>query len=342
MPNIMLTYRCNLKCPYCFANEFVNKQYTDITIDDFNKAVEFVTRINTAHIGLIGGEPTIHPQFAEIVKSLLDNEKVEYITVYSNGLYLDKYFDLLINPKVHILVNCNSPEDIGEQNFEKLKSNLDVIFKEESFRNNINLGCNLYDQNKDYTFIRELLVRYNLHRLRISLTVPDFSSCANIDILEHFKSKKDFILSFLRSMDQIQVLPYYDCNKPPYCIWTDEEKEWLEAYVKKYPIKDSNLIGNCSQCYPVIDILPNLNAVRCFGMSDFMKVNIEDFRDVGDLASYFINCIDTNAYKISGGTSCNTCYEKSIRHCTAGCIGFKADSIRKANAFFDSMNESDS
>ena len=29
MPNIMLTYRCNLNCPYCFANEFVNKKNTD-------------------------------------------------------------------------------------------------------------------------------------------------------------------------------------------------------------------------------------------------------------------------------------------------------------------------
>ncbi len=32
MPNIMLTYRCNLKCPYCFANEFVNKKNTDISL----------------------------------------------------------------------------------------------------------------------------------------------------------------------------------------------------------------------------------------------------------------------------------------------------------------------
>ena len=62
MPNIMLTYRCNLHCPYCFANEFVNKEKTDITIRDFLKAVSFITRTES-YVGIIGGEPTVHPGF---------------------------------------------------------------------------------------------------------------------------------------------------------------------------------------------------------------------------------------------------------------------------------------
>ena len=44
MPNIMLTYRCNLKCPYCFANEFVNKKNTDISLENFEKALDFIDR----------------------------------------------------------------------------------------------------------------------------------------------------------------------------------------------------------------------------------------------------------------------------------------------------------
>lgn len=337
MPNIMLTYRCNLHCSYCFANEFVNKQNTDITFENFEKAISFLTKTGSSHIGLIGGEPTLHPKFGEMMERLISNERVDGITVYTNGLLLQHYIPLLTDPKVRILINCNSPAVIGERAFQTIRNNLDKLITEKGIRDRINLGINLYSDDMDYEYMVELLKRYALHRVRISVTVPDFSACGKVDVLEYFKSRKQFLLGFLRVMDSIQVVPYYDCNKPPYCIWTDEEKKWLESYVAKYPIQDSNLIGNHSQCFPVIDILPNLQAVRCFGMSDYLKLNIDDFKDVPDIANYFINSIDSNAYKISACADCRECYERNIRHCTAGCIGFKAAQITAANDFFSNL-----
>ena len=62
-----------------------------------------------------------------------------------------------------------------------------------------------------------------------------------------------------------------------------EERNWVTAYVKKYKVSESNLVGNQSICYPVIDILPTLEAVRCFGMSSFEKVRLQDFASVTDL-----------------------------------------------------------
>ena len=277
MPNIMLTYRCNLHCSYCFANEFVNKCSTDITLEDFQTAVDFLTKEGPASVGLIGGEPTLHPYFETIMQSLINNPSIEAITVYSNGLLIEKYLDVLINPKVHILVNCNSPAVIGGKAFETIFHALQVLLSRDEMKLRLNVGINLYDINMDYQYMINLLKDLSLHRVRISVTVPDFSVCGDVDVLEYFRAKKQFLLQFFRDMDEILVLPYYDCNKPPYCIWTEEEKAWLEAYVNKYPVKESNLIGNHSQCFPVIDILPSLQAVRCFGMSDFIKANIQDF-----------------------------------------------------------------
>lgn len=42
MANIMLTDACNLKCPYCFANEFVNKDKNDITEEAIDEAKDFI------------------------------------------------------------------------------------------------------------------------------------------------------------------------------------------------------------------------------------------------------------------------------------------------------------
>lgn len=337
MPNIMVTYRCNLHCPYCFANEFVNLSSTDMTLEAFDKAISFLTKSGPTCLGLIGGEPTLHPQFGDILKRIINNPYITEATIYTNGILIDKYIKLLVHPKFRILVNWNSNVQIGEQTFMRIQDNVDTLMFEYHMKDRINLGLNLYDKDMDYSYMLKLLKRYDLHRLRISLTVPNFEEGLRVDVMEYFKNNKDFLLRFFKDMDSIQVLPYYDCNKPPYCIWTDEEREWLESYVKKYPVSESTLIGNKSFCYPVVDILPTLQAVRCFGMSDFDKVNIDDFENVADIASYFLNKVDACAYKISAHESCKACYQRITRHCTAGCIGFKAKGLSNVNTFISHL-----
>lgn len=337
MPNIMLTYRCNLKCPYCFANEFVNKNKTDISIENFETAVNFLTKNGKTSIGLIGGEPTLHPDFKEIIKKLLANRKIEEVTVYTNGILLGEYIYELVHPKVRILVNCNSPTEIGESNYKKIVDNLDTLFNKYYMKDRINLGINLYSDNLNYQYMIELLKRYQLHRVRISITVPDFSTVGDVDVIDYFKQRKPFLLEFFKNMDSIQVLPYYDCNKPPFCIWNEEERSWIENYVSKYPVSECNLIGRKSTCWPVIDILPDLKAVRCFGMSDFLKLNIADFEDITDLASYFLNEIDANIYNICKSEMCVNCYERKVRHCVSGCLGFKSHKINQINNYISNL-----
>lgn len=331
MPNIMLTYRCNLHCSYCFANEFVNKENTDIRIQDFIKAVSFLTREGKCQIGLIGGEPTLHPGFQVILEMLTANPRVSGITLYTNGLLLDRYIDQITHPKVGILVNCNSPFVIGKETYARIKRNLDSLMLHNGMRDRIRLGINLYSNDMDYSYIMELLQRYEHHRVRISLTVPDFSACGEVDVFEYFSKRKEFLLEFFRKMDGIQVLPFFDCNRPPDCIWTDEERQWLREYVAKYPEQESNLINAHSHCLPVMDILPNLQAVRCFGMSDFMKVPIDEYRCPSELSNYFQNEIDSNAYKLPSCEACKGCYERKVRLCVPGCMGFKTSRIHSSN-----------
>ena len=337
MPHIMLTYRCNLRCPYCFANEFVNKDKTDITIRNFLKAVSFITRDGSSNIGLIGGEPTLHPGFREIMELLIANPKVQYITLYTNGLLLDRFIPQVTNPKVRTLVNCNSPTIIGEESYARMKQNLDELFLRHNMKDQLILGINLYRDDMDYSYIMELLQRYGLERLRISVAVPDFSTVGEVDILEYFRKKKPFLMKFFRDMDSIHVLPHYDCNYPPPCIWAKEEKEWLQAYSAKHPDCKVNLTNAANLCFPAIDILPNLQAVRCFGMSDFLKVSIEEFDSVGDLRRFFMNEIDSVAVKLAADKACRDCYGRKTGACYTGCLGFKASRIRACNEAIDRL-----
>lgn len=331
MANIMLNYRCNLRCPYCFANEFVGRENTDISVENFLKAVSFITKSGENRIGLIGGEPTIHPGFQVMMDLLIANPRVKYIEVFTNGLLVDRYIQQLTHPKVDVCINCNSPQMIGEKAYACLQNNLDLLLLQHDMKDRVQLGINLYNNNLDYSYIMDLLQRYDLHRLRTSITVPDFSANHIPDAMEYFRQRKKYLLDFYRCMESINVLPYSDCNRPPFCVWDDDEKQWLLEYVTKFPDRHSNLTDPCSMCVPAIDILPNLQAVRCFGMSDFLKVPISDFADLDDITHFFLNEIDADAYKIPTCADCKECHEFKIRHCIGCCIGYKASRIRSCN-----------
>lgn len=75
--------------------------------------------------------------------------------------------------EVFLLINCNSPKDIGKQQFVRLQENLDRIFRIPEVWKRVNLGINLYKNDLDYTYILNLLTRHNLHRVRTSVTVPN-------------------------------------------------------------------------------------------------------------------------------------------------------------------------
>ena len=327
MPNISLTFRCNLRCPYCFAHGLMDASPEDITLENFDKAVEFLTREAPVHVGLIGGEPTLHPQFGEMLRRTIDNPRITSATVFTNGILLGRYLDLVAHPKVSLLVNWNSPEMLGDAVFQAIQDNADALVFEHHMERRLNLGFNLSDTSMDYGYLMDILRRYGLHKVRLSITVPSFPAGCRDDVLAYFRSYKAFLMAFFHDMDSIGVLPYYDCNRPPYCIWTDEEKRWLEGYVGKYKEPENPLANTKSFCRPVIDILPDLRAVRCFGMSFFEKASIADFSSLEELTAHFMRLIDARAYKIPASGECGDCHLRRTWLCCQGCMGFKAESI---------------
>lgn len=325
----MLTYRCNLKCKYCFANDMVNLEKSDISLENLRKAFDFLSTSNNRSIGLIGGEPTIHPSFDAILDELSEDERFDSVTIYTNGIELEKYVEKLQNPKFKVLINCNAPSIIGDRNFSKLKQSINRCTESE-LKKRVNLGINLYQDDMDYKFIFDLTKEFGLHRLRISISVPNDIEQKARRSLDYLKERKRFLFSFLQECDRNEVVPYYDCNILPFCIWDEKEQNWISEFIRKYNVKSTNLIGARSYCFPVIDILPDLQVVRCFGMSDCSKVNISQFKELADLAGYYSNVIDSHVFHIFDDAKCKDCYERKTKQCSAGCLAFmqkKIDSI---------------
>ena len=63
MANIAITNYCNLKCPYCFADDMIHDDNKNMSLENYVKILRYLIQYNETDIGIIGGEPTLHPQF---------------------------------------------------------------------------------------------------------------------------------------------------------------------------------------------------------------------------------------------------------------------------------------
>ncbi|MBQ8887741.1 MAG: radical SAM protein [Candidatus Gastranaerophilales bacterium] len=323
MANIFLTKKCNLKCPYCFANEFVNKNQEEFSIENLIKVINFITKDGTSRIGLIGGEPTLYSKFRELIKILDKNNKVKDVIIYTNGIEIDKYINHLNPKKYSLLLNCNSPEQLGE-NYVKLKNNL-LLLKKANLT--FKLGLNLWNSNFAYIF--ELLKLINRNDLRFSYAIQNDKKVNNSNIIEEFKKQKSLLFDFFNACLIRNIVPSYDCNSFPDCIFTNEEKILLvkiKQLAEKYDVDSP--ISSCRTCNPVIDIFPDLSAIRCFGLSDFSKINISDFDNLEQLKRYYYAKIDIFAKISYVIPMCENCKMRILNKCGI-CFAYKLSKIKK-------------
>lgn len=87
---INVTERCNLKCMGCdHAMGFIPERHIGLAdIDKDLKGLKNVVHARTVRV--IGGEPLLHPEFENIVKSIHRESVADYIELWTNGTLLHK------------------------------------------------------------------------------------------------------------------------------------------------------------------------------------------------------------------------------------------------------------
>lgn len=318
MPNIAVTNYCNLKCPYCFADDMIQEKTVSISMDDYCKILEFVSRTPNNHVGIIGGEPCLHPQFDEIIKETNKycRECNTDATLFTNGIELDKYIPLL-GERIGILINCNDPKYQKEELFQKQRACLDHLYELSWFNDGhggskANCGCNVHPGQDTYDFIWEIVERYKLDHIRCSVVSP--GGCyksMRTDKEGYYNKMKPIFINFVKEAAKHHCKLNMDCGHIPMCYFNREEKELLEA----------NCMNLYSEwCNPVIDITPDFRATACFGSYD--PVDIRDFNNIMELDRYLL--LTKNAPKAEANCTgrCTTCKKHDLKQCQGGCLGF--------------------
>lgn len=320
MPNIAVTNYCNLKCPYCFADDMIQEKSISITMEDFCRILEWVSRTPKNHVGIIGGEPTLHPQFDEILKETnrYCKECNTGATLFTNGIELEKWMPL-IGDRIGILINCNGPQYQSEEVFAKQRKTLDHLAELSWFDRKANCGYNIHLGQEDYSFIWDIVDRYKLDHLRTSVVSPAAQYEEwRYDKEGYYKSIKPIFLQFVKDAVRHNCRLNMDCGHIPMCYFNREETELL-----------TSICDNLYQewCDPVVDITPEFKATACFGSYD--PIDIRDFDTLFELERYML--LKKNYPKAQANCTgkCSTCKKHENLQCQGGCLGFADANMSK-------------
>lgn len=136
LPIIEITDACNLECPICLVH---NRNRYFMTLEEYQAIIDglILCEGTLDLINLSGGEPTIHPQFFQMVDMSIRSE-IMRVTLSSNGLRIarDERFaaelaerDVVLSlqldgfrPETHIALRGSDLTEIKGMALEKLKS----------------------------------------------------------------------------------------------------------------------------------------------------------------------------------------------------------------------------
>ena len=82
---VEVTTSCNLTCPMCFASSAPGGKH--LSVAECRRAIDRLIEVEGRPevVQLSGGEPTVHPQFTEILDYAL-SRPIDYVTINTNGL----------------------------------------------------------------------------------------------------------------------------------------------------------------------------------------------------------------------------------------------------------------
>ena len=194
---LIITSRCNFKCPYCRGTD-INGQQGDMPLEDIKKVIDLWSKNNIQNVRFSGGEPTIHKNIKDIIAYTKNNCKdIKHIAISTNGYSnLDLYYDLIrlgVNDfSISLDACCSSIGDIMsggvKGSWNKVVENIKVL----SNLTYVTVGV-VFDKQNSQDMRDTIIFAHDLGvsdiRIISAAQWNDFSIFENLDIPEEILSQ---------------------------------------------------------------------------------------------------------------------------------------------------------
>ena len=317
--NIIITTRCNLNCRYCFARDTLKgipSEECDIGLRRFEEALDFLERSDIEEVRLLGGEPTLHPEFGELIKRAV--ERGLRVVIFTNGLLSGPSLGAIEpTPPKSVITLLNATMFPSLSSFHQ-KRFLKTLSRLES---RVTLGFTIDRPAFQCDFLLELIDRYHLSRnIRLGLANP----CLGGDNeYLHPKQYPDVglrVSAFSRDADRMGVSLGFDCGFVP-CMFPGDTIELFRTGGAEIGMK----------CAPILDILPDGRIISCFPLACMGDDVLSGQKNVSEIKEHF--SAKLSPYRQVGVyRSCFSCVNKKSGRCTGGCLAAALQRFRKGGS----------
>ncbi len=302
MANILITNACNANCSFCFAREQTRQQAKFLSMAAVEERLLFLQHSDVDQARLMGGEPTLHPQFQEIVSRVMSTGMK--LAVFSNGFIPEKALTCLSEfpaERCAILINVNALEAAPKFQDKLLK----VL---RTLQEKVTLGFTVVNPSFDLLNYFKWIKIYGLQRkIRLGLAMPIYGGDNRFLPPKHYPATaRSVLLNAVKAHEQGIDLEF-DCGFVQ-CMFTKEESQALEKLGVKLE----------SQCAPNLDIGVDGNIFHCFCLSN-LYIGMKEAPIVRKAVDVLNE--QRRSFRESGiYPECAHCPERVRGHCCAGCL----------------------
>ena len=312
MANVLFTTYCNRNCAYCFAKDKVDlgKDKGDpsknISPEALEKIIAFYKKSMLPRFVILGGEPTLHPQFTKLLDRVLEESSFQSILVFTNGIMPDNvlaYLGGCTDKRLKIAMNLNAPNQYPPSQMEHIHH----VFK--TIGGMVGLGINIYRPGQDYNYLINEIETYGLVKhIRLGLTHPIAGTANRYAKQTDFPQIAEDIVSFAEKAFHKNISFSFDCGFE-FCMFTlDQHRELLRFGIKFK-----------SMCDPIVDIGPDLKVWRCFPLLNHTSEHLDSFEHRNDIIQYY-NQKYRKIQRMGNRSDCPECRYRINGLCSGGCL----------------------
>jgi MoaA/NifB/PqqE/SkfB family radical SAM enzyme len=322
--NLLITAKCQKKCSFCFERNNPNLVERDMTLQEIARFLDLcsVQGIPRPNLVLMGGEPTAHPQFGEII-NLFQQRKFRF-GLFSNLLFPDAgLLEIIIRGIQHGVIgggllnaselDCEDRLSIFKRNHNSLMEQIRRKHPLAALATGITLKRD-FDLKKTLEYIDFLFAHLDIMTVRLSL-----EQMAENKEDRFFLKNKETGAKYATLFYYITgkgVPAYFDCKLYP-CMFSQKDFFNLSRLAHRFDTC-------CATPAMPVDITPDWKALYCLCSGVVSVDNILNFysiKDVWDLLSRKADVFKKNFERINLPADCRNCFFFKARMCDSLCLG---------------------
>ncbi|APV43704.1 Radical SAM superfamily enzyme, MoaA/NifB/PqqE/SkfB family [Dehalogenimonas formicexedens] len=311
--NLIIARPCSNSCPYCFeTGERRGGQNDFITMANVQILAEWARKTHLDYLSILGGEPFLHPELTSILSTFRRISPSTGFRILTGGVFKSRLLDDLSPDSAGLIFNINEPRDyVNPKHFSKVINNVETAIR-RGFR--VILGFNVWRTDFDPTFMPRLA--HSLARTNFRWTVANPQKYTQSKVLSpgQYQTVAERCIQMLETSTSLGIEALLDCPLP-LCFFNDEQLAW----VKQYHEGTASRLGVCD---PIIDVTPELEALRCFALSKVGRVKVTDFSSEQEIRDWFLQRVD---YQLLGNgcfERCADCHHFKTGRCYGGCLAW--------------------